>query len=147
MRRLERHSEFSQLSLSDFIHQLCVLYRQMLTLPCTICEPLHNTYAEINVHTVGFRIDLHVWGQWTSAMSLKVKGQWALNFHISPTFCQQQSSAPPLLFNIKESCEHIVTISHCQNYLYAPFSLLRLCSIINLIYFLKKSHSHCLLES
>lgn len=26
----------------------------MLTLPCTICEALHNTKSRINVHTVGF---------------------------------------------------------------------------------------------
>lgn len=28
----------------------------MLTLPCTICEALHNTKSRINVHTVGFGI-------------------------------------------------------------------------------------------
>lgn len=31
----------------------------MLTLPCTICEALHNTKSRINVHTVGFGIVMY----------------------------------------------------------------------------------------
>lgn len=54
---------WNQLSAEHFTHQLCVLFLQVLTLPCTICEPLHNREAEINVLTVGFGIVAYVRGQ------------------------------------------------------------------------------------
>ncbi len=60
--RLDGHFGINQLSAVHFTHQFCVLSLEMLTLPCTICEPLHNTEAEINVHTVGFGIVLYVSG-------------------------------------------------------------------------------------
>lgn len=51
----DRYFGIKQLS----AEHLYVLFLQMLTLPCTICEPLHNTEAEINVHTVGFGIGMY----------------------------------------------------------------------------------------
>lgn len=74
-------------------------------------------------------------------------GQWAWNFHVRPTFSHytQQVSAPARMYYIKKHCDHIGWLSISpSHYLYAVSSLLRLYSIINLIYFLKNSHSHCL---
>lgn len=147
MKHMERHFGISQLSIKHLIHQLCVLYCQMLTLPGIICEPLHNTDAKINVHTVGFHIDLNVWGQWTSAMSLK--GLRAMSFKFPHQPCAPSTaifSTYSTVQNKKKYCEHII-INHYWNYLCAFFSLLMFYSIINLIYFLKKPCSHCLFEN
>lgn len=43
---------FGRMICSAF-HQLCGRFLSLLTLACTICEPLHNSWAGIDVHTVG----------------------------------------------------------------------------------------------
>lgn len=70
------------------------------------------------------------------------------NQTIFPRRIQHQVSTTVLISHIKKYCEHIVELLiSLSGYLSAVSSVLRVHSIINLIYLLKNSHSHCLQES
>lgn len=137
LKRLDGPFGMNHLSAEHFTHRV-------LTFLYTICERLHNSEAEINKCTVGFRIVLYVWGHWTpnkvpliliishrilfffsrnTGISLGDSNEWHFYFYKCP-----KQKHPYFILWLSVFC-----------YLSAVSVSLRFPSIINLIY----SHSSC----